>query len=70
MSIIIEWDGDGVPEQMKELPKGRYVLVPANALPLTEEEDAGIRAALDSVDAGRVKPADEVRRRLEALLER
>ena len=70
MSIIIEWDGHGVPEQMKELPQGRYVLVPADALPLTEEEDAGLRAALDSAEAGRVKSADEVRRRLEAMLER
>lgn len=70
MSIIIQWDGRDVPEQLKQLPEGRYILVPADALPLTEEEDAGLIAALDSAEAGRVKPADEVRRRLVSTLER
>jgi hypothetical protein len=70
MSIVIDWDGRDVPEQMKELPKGRYVVVPVDEISLTEEEDAGLRAALDSADAGRTRPAEDVRRRLDAMLKR
>ena len=44
--IIIEWGGQGVPEQMKELPQGRYVLVPADALPLTEEAERDLEGSV------------------------
>lgn len=70
MSIVIEWDGLELPEQLKELPQGRYLVVSVDALPLTEEEDAGLRAALDSMAAGRLKPAEEARQRLQSLIER
>jgi hypothetical protein len=70
MSIIIEWDGRDVPEQMRQLPKGRYVVVPVDEVSLTEEEDAGLRAALDSADAGRTRPAEEVRQQLKSMLNR
>ena len=68
--MIIDWDGHEVPEQLKQLRKGRYIIVPAEAEPLTDEEDAGLRAGLDSAEAGRVKPAEEVRRRLEDMVAR
>lgn len=70
MSVIIDWDGHEVPEQLKELPRGRYIVVPAEAIPLTEDEDAALRSALDAADAGHVKPAEEVRRRLEDMVAR
>ena len=38
--------------------------------PLTEAEQERTMAALDSVKAGRVKPATDVRRRVEAMLKR
>lgn len=57
MSMIIDWDGHEMPEQLEQLPRGRYIIVPAEADPLTDEEDAGLRAGLDSAAAGRVKPA-------------
>jgi predicted transcriptional regulator len=70
MTVIVEWDGEDLPEQMKELPKGRYIIVPVDEVPLTEEEDAGLRAALDSADAGRTRPAEDVRQRLDSMLNR
>jgi hypothetical protein len=70
MSIVIEWDGRDLPEQMRQLPKGRYVVVPVDEVSLTEEQDAGLRAALDSADAGRTRLAEDVRQRLESMLSR
>ncbi|WP_428267743.1 hypothetical protein [Haliangium sp.] len=70
MSLVIDWDGQAVPEQLKRLPKGRYIIVPAEGAPLTDEDDAALRAALDSAEAGRVKPAEDVRRRLLAMTAR
>jgi predicted transcriptional regulator len=70
MCVIIDWDGHELPEELKQLPKGRYIIVPAEADPLTDEEDEGLRLGLDSAEAGRVKPAEEVRRRLEDMVAR
>lgn len=42
----------------------------AQAEALTEDEDAGLRLALDSAEAGRGKPAAEVRQRLKEMVAR
>lgn len=60
---VIEWDGTHVPEALRELPPGRYVIEPIDHVsPLTLEEEDGILDALDALDAGRGAPlADLVR---------
>ena len=60
---VIDWDGSHLPEALLELPPGRYAVEPIDDLPpLTPEEDAGLLAALDQLDAGRGIPlADVVR---------
>lgn len=66
---IIEWDGEHVPEELRQLPPGRYLIGPAHEIwddELTPEEDAGIRLALDQVEAGDVLPYEEVMRELRA----
>jgi hypothetical protein len=50
---IIEWDGRQMPEQLRGLPPGRYLIEPLDDVNLTPEEEAGIAAALDAIDAGR-----------------
>ncbi len=68
-TIVIEWDGRDMPTEMRELPPGRYVIEPLpENVSLTSEEDAGIRAAIDSLDAGGGTPLDEALRRLRARL--
>jgi hypothetical protein len=45
MAIIVSWNGVDVPEELKALEKGRYVLVPIDEPPeLTEEQEAGLEA--------------------------
>jgi len=60
---VIDWDGSHLPEALRELPPGRYAVEPIDELsPLTPEEDVGLGAALDQLDAGRGIPlADVVR---------
>jgi hypothetical protein len=68
---MIEWDGKNIPADLRQLPPGRYLVGPAYELwdeELTPEEDAGIRAALDDLDAGHEIPYEEAMRELRAGL--
>ena len=60
---IITWDGSRLPSELRDLPPGRYAIAAIDeATPLTEDEDAGLRSALDALDAGGGIPlADVVR---------
>ena len=70
MAVIVNWNGVDVPEELKALKKGRYVLVPADDPPeLTEEQEAGLEAALASVRAGQGLSRDEAYAKAKASLE-
>jgi hypothetical protein len=62
MSIVLNWNGETLPddvrgqmpEELQHLPAGRYVIEPIDDLPeLTDEEEAGIEAAIASVRKGK-----------------
>ena len=70
MAVIVNWNGADVPEELKALKKGRYVLVPIDEPPeLTEEQEAGLEAALASVRAGQGLSRDEAYAKVKASLE-
>jgi hypothetical protein len=70
MAIILHWNGVDRPEELKGLEKGRYVLLPADEAPeLTEEQEAGLEAALASVRAGHGLSRDEAYAKVKASLE-
>ena len=69
MAVVVKFNGRDLPEEMTSLPAGRYVVERVDDCPpLTPEEDAGIRAALTSLQAGKGLDDSEVRRRIRALL--
>ena len=71
MSTIIDWNGREVPEEMRSLPAGRYVVESVDAVPqLTEAEQAGLEAAIGSLRRGEGVERDEVRHRLDAAMKR
>ena len=72
MRIVLEWNGKEIPEQLRRLPEGRYVLESVDDVPeaLTAEQERGIREAMASVRAGEAIPADRARRELEAILKK
>ena len=60
---IIDWDGTNVPEELRQLPPGRYVVGSVESIEdlgdLTEEEDAGIRLAMKQIEAGEGTPVED-----------
>jgi len=72
-ATIINWDGTNLPEELHRLPPGQYVVEVVDdhggdITELTPEEDAGIRLALDQVEAGQFVPYDVAMRKLRARL--
>lgn len=57
---IIDWNGADLPEQLRTLPAGRYVLEPADVA-LTPEEEEGLILALESVRAGKAVSHESAR---------
>jgi NDP-sugar pyrophosphorylase family protein len=62
ISIILNWNGEEIPDQVRKqmpaelqrLPPGRYVLDAIDEVPeLTAEEEAGIHMAMESVRQAR-----------------
>lgn len=50
-ATIIDWDGHDLPDELRKLPPGRYVLETAPS-DSTAAEEAGIKLGLDELDAG------------------
>ena len=79
MSIVLNWNGEALPEQVREqmpaelqhLPPGRYVLEPVDDAPeLTDEQEAGIRAALESIQQGKGVSLEAAKVRIDRILGR
>ncbi len=60
MGTVVNWDGVELPEELRDLPKGRYVLVAVDEAPeLTAKQEAGLTTALASIEAGHGVSRDE-----------
>jgi len=71
MSLILKWDGSTLPDELRSLPAGRYIVEPADQVPqLTPDEETGLEAALASLDQGRGVSAAEARARVESAVRR
>jgi hypothetical protein len=71
MARVLRWNGRDLPEELRQLPPGDYVVEPIEDVPPpTEEEEDGLRRALQSRDAGRVVDHEDVRRSVDAILKR
>ena len=77
MSIVLNWNGQDLPDEvrelmpveLRELPRGRYVLEPVDEVPeLSDEEEAGIHAAIESVRAGKAVTLEAVKTRVDRIL--
>ncbi len=71
MATVIHWNGEQVPEELRALPRGRYVIEAVDDAPgLTDEQEAGIVAATRSIDEGRGLSLAEAKRKVEEALRR
>lgn len=47
--VVVEWNGQDIPEGLRELPAGRYVLAAVDeAVMLSDDEERGLIVALES----------------------
>jgi hypothetical protein len=70
MPIIVNCNGVDLPEEFNVLKKGSYLLLPIDEPPdLTEEQEAGLEAALASIRKGHGLSRDEAFAKLKASLE-
>jgi hypothetical protein len=68
---IIRWNGRDLPAELKDLPAGDYAVQPAeDVVPLTPEEEAGLVAALESLQGGQGLAHEEVRKRMLLRIQR
>jgi hypothetical protein len=68
---VLHWNGKDIPEELRELPAGTYVVEAVDLAPsLTNEEEQGIAQALASLRAGRGRTTEQVRQRIDSLLRR
>jgi hypothetical protein len=71
MARVVHWNGHDLPEELTELPAGRYVLEPVDELPeLTPDEEDGLIAALASLRAGKGRSPEDVRAAVSRALKR
>jgi hypothetical protein len=66
---VLHWNGKDIPEELRELPAGTYVVESVDVAPsLTRDEEQGIAEALASLHAGNGRSADQVRQTIDSLL--
>ena len=71
MIRVLKWNGKDVPEELRSLPAGRYVVEAVDEAPaLTPGEEAGLVEALEAIDRGEGESAKEVRRAIARALKR
>ncbi len=71
MSRVLKWNGKDLPDELRSLPAGRYIVEPVDEAPvLTPEEEQGLVEALQAIDRGEGESAKEVRRAIGKALKR
>ncbi len=69
MAHVLKWNGKDLPDELRMLPAGDYVVERVDAAPaLSDEQEEGLRAAMAEIDAGLAETPEDLRRHLEAVL--
>ena len=68
---VLHWNGRDVPDELRELPAGAYVVEPVDDGPaLTTDEAQGLERSLASLRAGQGRSLEQVRHTIDAILRR
>ena len=71
MSRVLKWNGHDLPEELRELPPGRYVVESVDRAPeLTPEQEDDLVAALREADEGQGVSLGEARQQIDSALKR
>ena len=66
----LHWNGKDLPEELRDLPPGTYVVEAIDPPALTLEEEEGLSVGLASLRAGKGRTLDQVRETIDAILRR
>jgi len=70
-SRVLHWNGTDIPEELRELPTGTYVVEAVeSALELSPQDDLGLSEALASLKAGEGRTLDQVRPTIDSITRR
>ena len=65
---VVNWNGKDFPPELHELPAGRYIIEPIDAVPeLSLDEGAGLEEGLEEIARGETLSAEEVHASLDEL---
>ena len=68
---VLHWNGKDIPEELRELPAGTYVLEAIDSAPaLTPDEHQGLANALASLRAGEGRTVEQVRKTIDSIIRR
>ena len=68
---VLRWNGKDIPDELRELPAGTYVVEAVETAPaLTAEEDQGLADALASMRAGEGRTLEQVRKTIDLIVRR
>lgn len=68
---VLHWNGKDIPEELRELPAGTYVIEAVETQPaLTADEDQGLADALASLRASEGRTVDQVRKTIDSIVRR
>lgn len=71
MATVLKWNGKDLPDELRKLPEGRYVIESLDAQPtLTPEEEQGLEEAIGALDRGEGVDLDDVRADLDSIVHR
>ncbi len=71
MATVLKWNGKDLPDELRKLPEGRYVIESLDAVPaLTPEEERGLEEALKELNRGEGSDLEDVRADLDAIIRR
>ena len=71
MAMVMKWNGKDLPDELRKLPEGRYVIESLDAVPvLSPEEEHGLEEALKELDRGEGSDLEDVRADLNAIIGR
>jgi hypothetical protein len=71
MAMSLKWNGKDLPDELRNLPEGRYVIESLDAVPaLTPAQEQGLEEALKELDRGEGADLEDVRADLDAVIRR
>jgi hypothetical protein len=60
-ALVVDWNGQDLPPELRELPAGRYVVQAVDDAPFNDEEARGIELALEQYRKGQTVEAAQAR---------